>query len=199
MVEPMALDFSEHDGQTPLDPDETAGLIPQHLANKGDLNDWEQENILHAVRWLMRSRSPHILGEGFCRELHQQMFGKAWEWAGTFRRSDRNIGRDWTQIAVRLSTATATTQRELCASLGDTQCLLRTMKTVASILVLSLKSSGAGRYSEAERKRLSLVSPSKVDILSNRWKDCLSDRIRTCAQHQKCSARRQVVHLIGKD
>lgn len=103
MVRPMALDFSEHDGQTPLDPDETAGLIPQHLANKGDLNDWEQENILHAVRWLMRSRSPHILGEGFCRELHQQMFGKTWEWAGTFRRSDKNIGCDWTQIAVRLS------------------------------------------------------------------------------------------------
>ena len=46
----MAIDLVEQDGQTPLDPDEKAGLIPEHLATKGDLNDWEQENILRAVR-----------------------------------------------------------------------------------------------------------------------------------------------------
>src|SRR5690606_3771885 len=84
------------DGQTPLDPDEKAGLIPEHLATKGDLNDWEQENILRAVRWLKRVRAPHVLSEGFCRELHRQMFGKTWAWAGTFRKSDKNIGCDWT-------------------------------------------------------------------------------------------------------
>lgn len=50
MVRPMALDLDEQDGQTPLDPDERAGLIPEHLNTQGDLNDWEQENILRAVR-----------------------------------------------------------------------------------------------------------------------------------------------------
>lgn len=100
----MAIDLDEQDGQTPLDPDEKAGLLPQHLATKGDLNDWEQENLLRALRWLKRARSPDVLSEGFCRTLHSKMFDLTWAWAGTFRKSDKNIGCDWTQVAVRLNT-----------------------------------------------------------------------------------------------
>ena len=99
----MAIDLDEQDGQTPLDPDEKAGLVPEHLATKGDLNDWEQENILRAVRWLKRTRSPDVLSEGFCRTLHGKMFDLTWSWAGTFRKSDKSIGCDWTQVAVRLN------------------------------------------------------------------------------------------------
>ncbi len=99
----MAIDLDEQDGQTPLDPDEKAGLVPEHLATKGDLNDWEQENILRAVRWLKRTRSPDVLREGFCRTLHGKMFDLTWSWAGTFRKSDKSIGCDWTQVAVRLN------------------------------------------------------------------------------------------------
>jgi Fic-DOC domain mobile mystery protein B len=29
------------------------------------------------------------------------MFGKVWAWAGEYRRTDKNIGVDWTQISVR--------------------------------------------------------------------------------------------------
>ena len=97
----MAIDLDEQDGQTPQDPDAKAGLIPEHLATLGDLNDWEQENILCDVRWLKRARVPEVLSEEFCRELHKQMFGKTWAWAGTFRKSDKHIGCDWTQVAVR--------------------------------------------------------------------------------------------------
>lgn len=99
----MAIDLDEQDGQTPLDPDQKAGLIPEYLATKGDLNDWEQENILRAVRWLKRTRSPDVLREGFCRTLHGKMFDLTWSWAGTFRKSDKSIGCDWTQVAVRLN------------------------------------------------------------------------------------------------
>ena len=99
----MAVDLDEEDGQTPLDPDEKAGLVPEHLATKGELNDWEQENILRAVRWLKRVRSPDVLSEGFCRTLHAKMFDQTWTWAGTFRKSDKNIGCDWTQIGVKLA------------------------------------------------------------------------------------------------
>lgn len=95
-------DLDEQNGQTPLDPDEKAGLIPAHLATQDDLNDWEQENILRAVRWLKRVKAPQVLSERFCRELHEQMYGKTWAWAGTFRKSDKNIGGDWTQVAVQL-------------------------------------------------------------------------------------------------
>jgi Fic-DOC domain mobile mystery protein B len=99
----MALDLDEQDGQTPLDPDERAGLIPEHLVTKGDLNDWEQENILRAVRWLRRARQPDVLSERFCRTLHSKMFDLTWTWAGTFRKSDKNIGCDWTQVCTRLA------------------------------------------------------------------------------------------------
>lgn len=99
----MALDLKEQDGQTPLDPDEKAGLIPVHIATKQDLNDWEQENILMAVRWLRSSRQQDVLTEAFCRKLHERMFGKTWAWAGTFRKSDKNIGCDWTQVSVKLA------------------------------------------------------------------------------------------------
>jgi len=103
MVRPMALDLDAQDGQTPLDPDERAGLIPEHLNTQGDLNDWEQENILRAVRWLKRTRPLDVLNERFCRSLHAKMFDQTWAWAGTFRQSDKNLGCDWTQVSTRLA------------------------------------------------------------------------------------------------
>ncbi|HEY5580359.1 MAG TPA: mobile mystery protein B [Rhodoferax sp.] len=99
----MALALDEQDGQTPLDPDEKAGLIPGHIETKGALNDWEQENILQATKWLRRAKIPEVLSEGFCRDLHRRMFNKTWKWAGTFRKSDKNIGCDWTLVSVKLS------------------------------------------------------------------------------------------------
>jgi Fic-DOC domain mobile mystery protein B len=30
------------------------------------------------------------------------MFAKTWRWAGTFRKSNKNIGVDWTQVSVKL-------------------------------------------------------------------------------------------------
>lgn len=98
----MAIDFDEHDGQTPLDLDEVAGLRPQHLSTKGELNDWEQQNILAAVVWLRRARRRDVLSEDFCRTLHKKMFDQTWSWAGTFRKSDKNIGCDWTQVSIKL-------------------------------------------------------------------------------------------------
>lgn len=99
----MALELGAQDGQTPLDPDEKSGLLPEHLVTQGDLNDWEQENILRAARWLKRTRSLDVLSEEFCRTLHRKMFDLTWAWAGTFRRSDKNIGCDWTKVSVKLS------------------------------------------------------------------------------------------------
>ncbi|MBN3855730.1 mobile mystery protein B [Paraburkholderia sp. Ac-20340] len=98
----MAINLDEQDGQTPLDPDERAGLLPVHLMTQGDLNDWEQENILRAVQWARRQRKADVLSEAFCRNLHKKMFDATWSWAGTFRKSDKNIGCDWTQISVKL-------------------------------------------------------------------------------------------------
>ena len=98
----MALGSESNFGQTPLDPDEASQLVPSHLVTQAALNEWEQANILQAVRWLARARVGEVLTEGFCRELHRRMFGRTWKWAGTFRLSNKNIGCDWTEVPVRL-------------------------------------------------------------------------------------------------
>jgi Fic-DOC domain mobile mystery protein B len=89
-------------GQTPLDPDEQAQLIPGHVTTQAQLNEWEQVNIHQAVKWLGRARVANVLTEDFCRTLHRRMFGQTWRWAGTFRVSDKNIGCDWRQVPLRL-------------------------------------------------------------------------------------------------
>lgn len=98
----MAIELELKPGQTPLDPDEIAGLKPRHIATQGALDEWEAQNILKALRWIARQKKLDVLNEHFCRELHAKMFDDTWKWAGTFRKTDKNIGCDWTQIAVNL-------------------------------------------------------------------------------------------------
>lgn len=98
----MAIELELKPGQTPLDPDEVAGLKPRHIATQGELDEWEAQNILKASRWIARQKKLDVLNDHFCRELHVKMFDDTWKWAGTFRKSDKNIGCDWTQIAVSL-------------------------------------------------------------------------------------------------
>lgn len=91
------------DAATPLDPDEAAGLIPAHIRTQAELNEWEQTNILEGQRWALSRRTRAApLTEAFVRQLHKRMFGKTWQWAGTFRSSDKNIGVDWRQVGVQL-------------------------------------------------------------------------------------------------
>ena len=96
------MEFQYAPGATPLDPDEAAGLVPSHITTQGDLNAWEQANILLAERWVARQIKRDMLNEGFVRDLHRRMFDQTWKWAGTFRQSNKNIGVDWTQVAVKL-------------------------------------------------------------------------------------------------
>lgn len=96
------MDFYYAPGATPLDPDEAAGLIPRHITTQGELNEWEQANILEGVQWALKQKKRDLLDEAFVRELHRRMFSKTWKWAGTYRQTDKNIGVDWRQIPVQL-------------------------------------------------------------------------------------------------
>lgn len=91
-------------GATPLDPDEANGLIPKHITTQGQLNEWEQINILEAEKWLSRHRVVFetVVNHDFIKKLHQRMFGKTWQWAGEYRRTNKNIGVDWLNISVQL-------------------------------------------------------------------------------------------------
>jgi Fic-DOC domain mobile mystery protein B len=97
----MAITFAYPPGATPLDADELACLIPSHITTQGELNEWEQLNIEHGEAWARRQRKD-ILNEAFVRELHQHMFGDTWTWAGSFRKSNKNIGVDWQQVGIKL-------------------------------------------------------------------------------------------------
>jgi Fic-DOC domain mobile mystery protein B len=42
------------------------------------------------------------LSEEFIIQVHQRMFGLVWNWAGQFRRTETNLGVDWTKIRIEL-------------------------------------------------------------------------------------------------
>lgn len=98
----MVMHFEYAPGATPIDPDEALGLIPKHIRIQSELNAWEEMNIVEGANWIARQKMTQGMNEGLVRELHRRMFNKTWLWAGTFRKSAKSIGIDWTQIAVAI-------------------------------------------------------------------------------------------------
>lgn len=81
------------DGATPSDPDEAEGLLADHISTRGELNAWEQLNILKGAEWIRgKAVVRDILTQDTVRELHRRMFSDTWTWAGSFRKSLKNIG-----------------------------------------------------------------------------------------------------------
>lgn len=81
-------------GNTPLDPDELEGLIPD-LSLKRELDEFERKNILDGYNWALSPRRLIIrdpLTEPYIRELHKRMFDQTWEWAGRYRNTEKKIG-----------------------------------------------------------------------------------------------------------
>ncbi len=94
--------FEYPPGATPIDADEANDLIPKHITTQADLNAWEEMNIVEGAAWIARQKIIQNLDEGLVRELHRRMFNQTWFWAGTYRKSAKSIGIDWTQIAVAI-------------------------------------------------------------------------------------------------
>jgi Fic-DOC domain mobile mystery protein B len=92
------------DSNTSLTPEEEADLIPS-LATLEELNEWERDNILEARRWALANRQLtrlNPISEGYIRELHRRMFDQTWKWAGTYRKTEKNLGVLTHQIRQRL-------------------------------------------------------------------------------------------------
>lgn len=90
------------DSATPLDPDELDGLKFKHVSTRGELDQLEQAGITEGLKWLDKQKNPDVLSEAFVLELHKRLFGSVWKWAGTFRRTEKNIGVDPIQVAIQL-------------------------------------------------------------------------------------------------
>lgn len=98
--------FQEPEDATPLEPQEREGLLQTWITHRRDLNEAEEENIVEGATWARgRRRLPleRMLSEDFMRTLHKRMFGDVWQWAGTFRATERNIGVQSYRIGMELA------------------------------------------------------------------------------------------------
>ncbi|MCP4233773.1 MAG: mobile mystery protein B [Aestuariibacter sp.] len=98
----MSDAFDYPDGATPLDSDELEGIYFKHVTTRGELDQLEQTNVVEGMQWLKKQKNADVLTEVFACELHKRLFGKVWKWAGSFRKTEKNIGVDPIQIAIQL-------------------------------------------------------------------------------------------------
>ena len=83
----------DKEGETPLD--DISGLKITNINTRAELDEVEADNILDA--YLKYTISPENL-KGikfdtlFLQELHRDMFGNVWSWAGDFRTTQTSIG-----------------------------------------------------------------------------------------------------------
>jgi Fic-DOC domain mobile mystery protein B len=100
----MGLVFQYTNGQTPLDEEEKTGLKIKSISTQGELDEFEQSNIEEAIRWTIETKFKlhQILTEQFIQKVHRNMFGDVWNWAGEFRKTDKNIGVKWNLVSVEL-------------------------------------------------------------------------------------------------
>jgi hypothetical protein len=58
----MGLDLEYIDGQTPLDEEEKDGLLIFTISTRGELDEFEQQNIEEAIQWVLtRSFRPNAI------------------------------------------------------------------------------------------------------------------------------------------
>lgn len=86
------MQFIVAKGATPLSLDEIHNLIPKHLTQQHQLDEWEQYNIARAEMWIKSRKIKDILSIEFVKKLHHKMFCDTWSWAGKFRQRQTNIG-----------------------------------------------------------------------------------------------------------
>ena len=98
----MTGPFHDPDGATPMTPEELEGIRHPHVTTRGQLDELEQENVQQGLQWLRRQKSDELLTEQFVKRLHVELFGAVWTWAGTFRKTGKNIGVEAYMIAVEL-------------------------------------------------------------------------------------------------
>jgi len=94
----MGLDLEYIEGQTPLDEDDKDGLLIKTISTKGELDEFEQLNIQQAIEWSIKTKIElkQLLSEDFLLHIHKKMFDEVWDWAGTKRKTNKNIGVDKT-------------------------------------------------------------------------------------------------------
>jgi len=136
----------EGDGNTPLQPEEQAELIPE-LSTQQELNEWERQNILEARPWALEARNLSddvLLTEDHVRELHRRMFGQTWRWAGAYRMTERNLGIPHLQIRESIAILMGDTRYRL----EDKTCAIDEIATIFHHRLVQIHpfANGNGRH-----------------------------------------------------
>jgi fido (protein-threonine AMPylation protein) len=100
----MGIKLEYIEGQTPIDEDEKEGLRIKTISTRSELDEFEQANIQQGIEWSIKSKfkRDEILSEEFILLVHKKMFNEVWSWAGTKRKTDKNIGVDKHYISIEL-------------------------------------------------------------------------------------------------
>ncbi|OVE76498.1 hypothetical protein BVX98_05830 [bacterium F11] len=80
--------------------EDISGLKQPQLTTRGARNAAELENITRAyLKYVFKPTRKKIQGDWitdkFIRDVHLNMFGDIWDWAGKYRTDSRNIGIDY--------------------------------------------------------------------------------------------------------
>jgi Fic-DOC domain mobile mystery protein B len=143
----MGLDLEYTEGQTPLEEDEKEGLLIPTIATRGELDEYEQQNIEEAILWsISRSfKEEAVLSEAFIKTVHTRMYGNVWAWAGEFRKTNKNIGVDKFQIPAELKALLDDAKYWLAnGTFSPDECALRFKHRLVSIHCFP---NGNGRHS----------------------------------------------------
>ncbi len=87
---------------TLLTPDDLDGLLPKYITTREELNDAEFRNTAEATKKYFLSRRKLEFTLSGLYQVHKDMFGQVWKWAGKKRLTNKNIGIDKVEIDVEL-------------------------------------------------------------------------------------------------
>ena len=90
------------EGETPIDPQEAGALKQRSIKTQSELNIAEAMSIARAELQFSFDDRHRTLEIEWLVGLHRKMFGEVWSWAGQLRRTQRNIGVDFTMVRIEL-------------------------------------------------------------------------------------------------
>jgi fido (protein-threonine AMPylation protein) len=90
----MGLDVEYMDVKTPIDEEEKEALLIPAIAARGELDEFEQQNIEQGVQWTLGHafKSDTVFTEEFVGMMHTRVYAEVWAWEGEFRKTNMDNG-----------------------------------------------------------------------------------------------------------
>lgn len=140
----MSSGFDPIPGETPIDPSE---LKIKSIKTRDDLLPYEAKNIRKATVKSLSARPGSGLAPfdvGWLLQLHQEMFGDVWQWAGQQRTEDLTLGIPWQNVGEAVAELADTVQ---AFHKDESQCLEQSVMIHHKAVFIHPFKNGNGRWS----------------------------------------------------